>query len=150
MPKECGATPSLSAHDYTNLRSCCGHRFSFKHVAQQLGRLVSNRDSPDQLQSGSELFKVFEIVDSEEWNNLVRTSDAGTIFHTTLYKDCSPFHFVRLGVYHRDRLLVGAAVEVEDLGGGQVKSVGPFAGRACPPNLTRKEQRRAVSLLATS
>jgi hypothetical protein len=150
MPKECGATPSLSAHDYTNLRSCCGHRFSFKHVAQQLGRLVSNRDSPDQLQSGSELFKVFEIVDSEEWNNLVRTSDAGTIFHTTLWQDYSPHVFVRFGVYHRDRLLVGAVVEVDDLGGGQVKSVGPYAGPVIAPGLSNEEQRRAVSLLATS
>jgi Acetyltransferase (GNAT) domain len=111
---------------------------------------VSNSDNDDKVESNRELYKVKEIVDSEEWNNLVRTSDAGTIFHTTLWQDYSPHAFVRFGVYHRDRLLAGAVVELDDLGRGQVKSVGPYTGPVIAPGLSSEEQRRAVSLLATT
>ena len=111
---------------------------------------MSNSDNDDKVESNRQLFKVEEIVDSEEWNNLVRNSDAGTIFHTTLWQDYSPHAFVRFGVYHQDRLLAGAVVEIDDLGQGQVKSVGPYTGPVIAPGLSSEAQRRAVSLLATS
>jgi len=111
---------------------------------------VSNRNNADQLQSGQELFKVIEVVDSEAWNNLVRSSDAGTIFHTTLWQDYSPHTFIRFGVYQGDRLLAGAVVEVDEFGAGKVKSVSPYTGPVIASGLSSEEQRRAVSLLATS
>jgi hypothetical protein len=89
---------------------------------------VSNRANADRIPAGRELFKVIEVVDSEAWNNLVRISDAGTIFHTTLWQDCSPHAFIRFGAYQGDRLLAGAVIEVNEFGAGQVKSVGPYGG----------------------
>ncbi|HET6862941.1 MAG TPA: hypothetical protein VFH91_07825 [Pyrinomonadaceae bacterium] len=77
---------------------------------------MSNRANADRLPSGRELFKVIEVVDSEAWNNLVRISDAVTIFHITSWQDCSPHAFIRFGTYQGDRLHAGALVEVNEFG----------------------------------
>lgn len=91
-----------------------------------------------------------EVSDPEEWDEIVRTSTAGTLFHSTLWQDCSPHTFLRLGVYGRERLLAGAAVQIHEGGSTRVKSLAPYLGPLVTPCDSREEQRRALSLLAAS
>jgi len=73
-------------------------------------------------------WEVREVGDPEQWDDLVRASHAGTLFHTTSWQDCSPHTFVRLGVYRRGRLLAGAVVQVDDAGRGRLGSLAPYVG----------------------
>jgi hypothetical protein len=111
---------------------------------------VNDKGGGGRVQPDEGLLKVREVSDAEQWDNLVRTSTAGTLFHTTLWQDCSPHTFIRLGIYRYGSLLAGAAVQVNEPGDGRVESLAPYIGPVAISGDSDEEHRRVVSLLATS
>jgi hypothetical protein len=94
--------------------------------------------------------EVREVNDSEEWDNLVRASTAGTLFQTSLWQDCSPHTFMRSGVYSRNRLIAGVVLQVDDSGFGRMGTLAPYLGPVAEAVDKGEEHRRAASLLAIS
>jgi hypothetical protein len=111
---------------------------------------VNNRGNQYGAQLDHGPLKVMEVNDSEPWDNLIRDSSAGTIFHTSLWQDCSPHSFVRLSVYGSGRLLAGAAIQIHDILRPSVGSLAPYIGPVSASRNRGEENRRAVSLLAAS
>jgi hypothetical protein len=91
---------------------------------------------------------VQEISGFEDWDNFVRHTASGTIFHTSSWLQASPHKFAKIGVLEHGRLLAGAVVQIDDDGLGTLGTLAPYLGPILiKDNDFRAEKKRKIMSL---
>lgn len=97
---------------------------------------------------------MMEICDvkSKDWDHLIASSEAGTVFHSSDWTDFSTQEFQRIGILHREELLGGIILQVDGDGNGTLGSLAPYLGPVFVTNshssAVRKVLLKAKGLLA--
>lgn len=92
-------------------------------------------------------------IDDRAWDDLVNSSVAGTIFHSTAWLNASPHRFVKFGLFLKQRLIAGAVLQVDDRRQGTLGTLAPYLGpiftaSVKPDELKAGWRNRAASALA--
>jgi Acetyltransferase (GNAT) domain len=72
--------------------------------------------------------EVEEILDTKKWDEFIRDTWDGTIFHTSSWFELSPYNFLKLGVSEKGRLLAGVILQVNEKGSGTLGTLAPYLG----------------------
>jgi hypothetical protein len=72
--------------------------------------------------------EIEEILDTEKWDDFVKVTRNGTVFHTSSWFQASPHNFLRIGIFEKDRLLAGAILQINEHGFGTLGTLAPYLG----------------------
>lgn len=96
--------------------------------------------------------EIEEIFDQEKWDNYVKASWDGTVFHTSSWFQESPHNFLRLGLFDKGKFLAGAILQVNEYGFGTLGTLAPYLGplfaKVTDGEIRPETQRKVASMLA--
>jgi Acetyltransferase (GNAT) domain len=95
--------------------------------------------------------EIEEVLDTEKWDEFIRDTWDGTIFHTSSWFKLSPHNFLRLGVSEKGRILAGAILQVNENGFGVLGTLAPYMGpvfsKSIGDKINPEIKRRVTSIL---
>jgi len=96
--------------------------------------------------------EIEEIFDPEKWDDFVKASWDGTVFHTSSWFQASPHNFLKIGVFDKGRFLAGAVLQVNEHGFGTLGTLAPYLGpvfaKVIDDEISPETKRKVASLLA--
>ncbi len=84
------------------------------------------------------------ITDNKQWDDLIKSSQEGTIFHTSTWQEVSGQRFLKIGLFEGDCLVAGAIVQIDEEGRGALGGLAPYLGPviANSSDVTADSERR--------
>jgi len=96
--------------------------------------------------------EIEEILDTEKWDNFVKATRDGTIFHTSSWFQASPHNFLRIGIFDKGKFLAGAILQVNEHGFGTLGTLAPYLGpvfaKFVEGEINPEKKRKIASMLA--
>ncbi|MBD2180598.1 GNAT family N-acetyltransferase [Planktothrix sp. FACHB-1355] len=96
--------------------------------------------------------EIEEILDIEKWDDFIKNTREGTVFHTSSWFQASPHNFLRIGVFQKGKLLAGAILQINEHRFGTLGTLAPYLGPVFAkfPNgeMVPETKRKVMSKLA--